>query len=192
MPLTSTQRGVIGQTEAVKLVTITSDGEVEASYPAADDDHRDVETHRRKRFVSAALQVKTAWRLWVHRQSRILQIPFTLPASRLVNNPHFWYFFGYFDRKALAFADPIFLVPSTEVHKHAMPRLVNGIWRFTFQASLKPGARDRWSKYRVTSAFVGKRLLEIIRDLEKQAATTSSSRDEVKNLPGVLWVRAAL
>jgi len=168
MPLTQTQRGFIGQTEAVKLSVLTSDGEVECATPATDDEHRDVETHLRHLFADLALQVKTTWRLWTHRRSEIIQIPFRVRTGRPVSHPHFYYLFGFFDRKAMTFADPMFLVPSTVVHKHAMPRLVKGEWRFTFQASMKPGAKDRFSPYRVSPGDVGKHLAKILRDLEKR------------------------
>ena len=121
MPLSEVQRGVIGQSEAIKIVMLTSDGEVECSNPATDDEHRDIETHRRRHFSAVALQVKTTWRFWTHRRSQIIRIPFTVRAGRLVSNPHFYYLFGFFDKEAMAFRSPMFLVPSKEVHRHAMP-----------------------------------------------------------------------
>jgi hypothetical protein len=89
----------------------------------------------------------------------------------------------------MTFRDPLFLVPSIVVHKHAMPRLVDGRWRFTFQASLKPGARDFFSRYRVFRDEVGKVLLAIIDDLERQSSARPADAGALDQLAGVLWVR---
>jgi hypothetical protein len=188
MALTEVQRGVIGQTEAAKIYMIRTNGEVECDYPASDDEHRDMEAHRRRHFAAIAIQVKTTWRFWTHRRSQILQIPFTVRVGRLVSDPQFYYFFGYFDKKAMAFRDPVFLVPSTLVHKHAMPRVVRGRWHFTFQASLKPGAHDRWSPYRVSTSDVGKLLLRLIRTFEKQDADDRRGRLSSRLLEGAVWL----
>lgn len=189
MPLSEVQRGLIGQTEAAKIFMLTTNGEVECDYPATDDEHRDMETHRRRHFASAALQIKTTWRLWFHRKSQVIQIPFTVRVGRLINDPRFYYFFGFFDRKTMTFRDPVFLIPSTVVHQHAMPRIVRGRWHFTFQASLKPGARDRFSPYRVSIAAVGKQLLEIIREFERQQSARPSRAQRLAGLSDVLWVQ---
>lgn len=189
MALTQVQEGVIGQSEAAKVFMIGSDGEVEVALPVTDDDHRDIETHRRGRFIAAMpVQIKTRWVLWKHRHSEILQIPFSVAVARLRDDPHFWYLFGYFDKERMAFRDPIFLVPSTEVHRHAQPRLRAGRWHFTFQASLKPGAMDRWSPYRISTAEAGQKLLAIIQDLERNG-TTSAIPTEARTRPELLWLR---
>jgi hypothetical protein len=62
MPLTEVQRGDIGQTEAGKYLMISSNGDVECDNPQTDDEHRDVETHRRRHFLATALLIKTTWR----------------------------------------------------------------------------------------------------------------------------------
>jgi hypothetical protein len=188
MPLTAVQRGNIGQTEAAKCLMISTDGELECDNPVSDDERRDAEIHRRHHFLAIALQIKTAWRLWSHRKSEILEIPFTVHVGALVSNAHFYYLFGYFDKKAMTFLDPIFLVPSAIVHKHAMPRLIGDRWHFTFQASLNPDARDHFSPYRVSKAEVGKVLLEIIRELEHQEKAHYSSDANFDQLTGLVWV----
>jgi hypothetical protein len=189
LPLSVVQRGNIGQTEAAKYLMLSGNGAVECDNPQSDDEHRDVETHRRHHFLAVALQVKTAWRLWTHRRSQILQIPFTVHAGQLVSDSHFYYLFAFFDRKTMTFRDPLFLVPSIVVHKHAMPRLVGGRWRFTFQASLKAGARDYFSRYRVSRDEVGKVLLEILDQLERNPTARRSAAASVEATANVLWVR---
>ena len=189
MRLTEVQRGLIGQTEAAKCLMIDTDGELECDNPQTDDEHRDEEIHRRRHFLAVALQIKTTWRLWVHRQSQVIQVPFTVHAKKLVNDPRFYYLFAFFDKKTMTFRDPIFLVPSAVVHQHAMPRLVGGRWRFTFQASLKPDARDFFSRYRVTRATLGKELLKVIRDLEAQQRTSSLRMSLGLTLEAGLWIQ---
>lgn len=189
MRLTEVQRGLIGQTEAAKCLMIGTEGELECDNPQTDDEHRDQEIHRRRHFVAVALQIKTTWRLWVHRQSEVIQVPFTVHAKKLVNDARFYYLFAFFDKKTMTFRDPIFLVPSAVVHQHAMPRLVAGRWRFTFQASLKPDARDFFSVYRVTRATLGKELLKVIRELEAQQRNPSLRTPAATAMQGVLWVQ---
>ncbi len=189
MALTQTQQGVLGQSEAAKLIVWGSGGEVEVAWPWTDDAHRDIEGHLRRGFKAPiALQVKTTWRLWTHRQSEIIQIPFSLPKSRVIDDPRFLYLFGYMDSKTMAYRDPLFLVPSDEVHALAMPRLVDGRWRYTFQASLKPGAQDRWAPRRVGPTEVGRRVLSIMRGLEK-ANHLQFRPDVVRTNSGILLVR---
>lgn len=189
MRLTEVQRGLIGQTEAAKCFMITTDGELECDNPQTDDEHRDEEIHRRRHFLAVALQIKTTWRLWVHRKSEVIQIPFTVHAKKLFSDPRFYYLFAFFDKTTMTFRDPIFLVPSAVVHQHAMPRLVGGRWRFTFQASLKPDARDFFSRYRVTRSTLGKQLLKVIRQLEAQQRNASLRMPLTLALDGVLWVQ---
>ena len=37
-----------------------------------------------------------------------LSMFFSVPKERLVTHPNFWYFFGYFDKRAMAFGNPAF------------------------------------------------------------------------------------
>ncbi len=190
MSLTQTQRGIVGQDTAYTLIVVGADGAVVVACPPADDYHVDWEAHRRPPFrLTLELQVKTTWRLWTHRHSEIIQIPFSLPANRLVRDPRLFYFFGYFDRACFAFRDPVFLVPSRNVYSHAMPRLVDGRWRFTFQASLKPDAHDRWSPFQIPTDKVGRRVLEIIGGLDKNATTSLTSKP-TQALPDSLRITA--
>src|SRR5256885_4510678 len=159
MALTPTQQGIIGQTEVAKLIVIGSGGAIEVAWPWTDDDHRDIEVHRKGFVDPVALQVKTTWRFWVHRKSEVIQILFTLPQSRVLDDPTFWYVFAYMDPETMALRDPLFLVPSKVVHDYAEPHLVGSRWHFTFEASLKAGSKDRWSAYRVAPNGLGKRLL---------------------------------
>jgi len=191
MALTSTQRGVLGQSEAAKLIVWGSGGEVEVAWPWTDDAHRDIEGHLRRDFASPiALQVKTTWRLWTHHQSEVIQIPFSLPRDRVVDDPRFLYLFGFMDPAIMGYRAPLFLVPSTDVHARAMPRLVDGRWRFTFQASLKPGAQDRWSPHRVDPLDVGGRVLDVMRGLEKQKGPATMSVEFMAS-SGLYLVRKA-
>lgn len=196
MALSPTQEGQIGQFEAGKYAVVTSGGLVEIAWPWTDDDHRDMEAHLRHLFYPpAALQVKTTWRLWVHRASEVIQILFRLPPERVLNDPAFWYLFGFMDAKLVTFRDPLFLVNSKDVHERAEPRLVDGIWHFTFEASLKPGTHDKWSPNQVPAAKLGDAVVGIIRDLhrDEKAALVQGGRRlalpvEQSRNQGVLWL----
>src|SRR5437588_12992306 len=111
MALTSVQQGVIGQFLAAILMMLGSDGLLEIAAPMSDDDRRDQEVHIRGLFeMGLALQVKTSTRLHLIERSvhPVLEVQFSVLASRLINRPRFWYLFAYLDREKMASGDPLF------------------------------------------------------------------------------------
>src|SRR5947209_14158340 len=60
--------------------------------------------------------------------------------------------------RSIALQDPVFIVPSEEVHKHAAPHLDGDRWTFNFGASLDPDSQDRWVPFRVKAHEVGQRV----------------------------------
>jgi len=161
-PITFTQQGIITQYELAKILIITSHGVLEVALPLTDDDRRDMEIHLRGKFArNIAFQVKSTLHLEHRFKAYQLSMFFSVPKDRLISHPNFWYFFGYFDMKAMAFANPVFVVPSAEVHSHAAPRLDGDRWTFNFSASLDPASQDHWVPFRVQTHEVGSRVLEI-------------------------------
>ena len=155
--------------------------------PLADDERRDFEIHLRPNFRgSIAVQTKTSKRLVRIGKSRILQMHFrvTLP---VISDPRFWYFLAHFDIKAMRFTDPVFLAPSTFVHKHARNGTIYGQAQFAAYASLEAGARDKWAPFRLSQAEVGPRLLEILVTLRSSQEPMPRLADLAK--PGILWVQ---
>lgn len=71
----------------------------------------------------------------ISANARYIYILFDVRADRLVNSPFYWYFFAYLDPKLMGLADPTFLIPSTDFHELAAPRLRNGVWIFTLAAA---------------------------------------------------------
>jgi len=162
-PITFTQQGIITQYEFAKILIVSSDGMLEVSLPLTDDDRRDMEIHIRGKFAgSIAFQMKSTMHLDHRFRAYKLSIFFSVPTNKLVSHPNFYYSFAYFDIKTMAFADPIFIVPSMEVHKHAAPRLEGDRWTFNFSGSLDPASHDHWIPYRVLTHNVGARVLEIL------------------------------
>jgi len=106
-----------------------------------------------------------------------LSMFFSVPKAKLVTHPNFWYFFGHFDINTLAYTEPLFIVPSTEVHKHASPRLDGDRWTFNFSASLDPDSHDHWRPNRVRTREVGSRVLEILQSQKADAATAPLPAD---------------
>ncbi len=92
--------------------------------------------------------------------------------ERLITHPLFFYFFAFLDLRIMRFTDPVFIVPSAEVHQHAIPHLHGDTWHFDFDASLGPKAHDRWVPFRVNTLEVGQRILTTIRDLENDKSIT--------------------
>jgi hypothetical protein len=161
-PISFTQQGIVTQYELAKILIITSDGVLEVYLPLTDDDRRDMEIHMRGKFArSIALQVKSTMHLAHRFKAYQLSIFFSVPKDRLISHPNFWYYFGYFDMKGMAYKDPVFIVPSEEVHSHAAPHLDGDRWTFNFGASLEPSSEDRWVPFRVSTHEVGPRVLDI-------------------------------
>jgi hypothetical protein len=187
MAISNTQEGVITEAEFAKIVMLTSDGRVVPARPVADDERRDFEIHLRRNFRSSlAVQTKTSKRLKKAGKSRILRMHFrvTLP---VLSDPRFWYFFAHFDVKAMRFTDPVFLVPSEFVHKHARNGTIYGQAQFAIWASLEPNARDKWVPFRLPQAELGPRLLEILGSLRSTQGSTSHLAELAG--PSILWVQ---
>ena len=142
-PITTTQQGFIAEREFMKLLMLGSEGALEVLAPVTDDERRDLETHIRGQFTPGFIfQVKSTTYLDRRFKARRLSIHFPVAKDRLISHPLFWYFFGYLDVDAMGFADPVFPVPSLEVHQHATPELRGDTWSFNFGASLEPDAND--------------------------------------------------
>jgi hypothetical protein len=168
MPISLVQQGTLSEFLFIILSVLGSKGMLEASRPATDDDRRDADVHRRGDFwLDLAFQIKSAMQVGHPWAADRLHIRFTVQKDRLVSHPLFFYFFAFLDPRIMRFADPVFIVPSVEVHEHAIPHLHGDVWHFDFHASLGPDAHDRWFPYRVSTLEVGKRILAIIADLEK-------------------------
>ena len=184
--LSSQQQGVIGQYEFAKLVILGSHGQVEVDEPTSDDERRDAEVHRKRRFrQSLAFQVKTTTVLG--RQGRTMVVRFNVARSNVFTDPGYWYFFAHLDLKTMAFSDPVFMVPSREVHEHARFGKAGTTLHFYFQTSLAERCRDRWVPYRVLQKEAGTRVLEILGDLKAERGRLRAPR-ELQTLPDLLWV----
>ena len=190
-PISFTQQGVVTQYALAIILIVTSDGRLEVAIPVTDDDRRDMEIHIREKFArSVALQVKSTTHLAHRFKAYQLSMFFSVPKDRLINHPNFWYFFGYFDMKAMAFANPVFIVPSAEVHSHAAPHLDGDRWTFNFSASLDPDSQDHWVPFRVQTHEVGKRVLDIFGD-EQVRRDASPLPPQLSQLDGLVLVGQA-
>jgi hypothetical protein len=173
MPLSSAQKGAIGQFAFLTVAIATGNGQVEAYTPAADNEGRDAEIRRHmKRTPGIGIQIKVAFetqRRTGHKQ-RYLEIRFKLPEDRVQNDPRLWYFLAFYERSQLGLLDPVFLVPSHVFHKAARKGSWKGKVEFVMLASLGPEAHDRWGPYRVALADLGNRLLEIVDEMGLSAS----------------------
>ncbi len=188
-PLSPTQKGIIAEQEFAKLLMLGSDGDLEVARPLADDERRDLEAHRRGHFTSLAFQVKSTTYLEHRYRARHFSVHILVERDRVINDPRFWYFFAYLDLAAMAFGDPVFLVPSAEVHTHAVPHLRGNTWSFSFQASLASGARDRWKPYQVATKDVGRRVLKLLAGLPRTLPSHRGAALPLTMPPNTLWVR---
>jgi hypothetical protein len=189
MPISLVQQGILAEYLFTVLGVLGSDGALEFARQATDDDRRDEDVHRRGDFsVNLGYQVKSAIHVDHPWAVDRLHIRFTVLKARLITHPRFYYFFAYLNPKIMRFADPVFIVPSADVHKYAIPHLHGDTWHFDFDASLGPHADDRWVPNRVNSLDVGRRILQIISELEKVQARSSIALPEVSR-SGFVWVR---
>ena len=166
MPLSSVQKGAIGQFAFLATALATGNGDVEVYAPVADNEGRDAEVRRHlKSMAGISVQIKVAFSIsrYGGAKSEYLKILFELPKDRVQNDPRLWYFLGVWDLKELRFRDPVFLVPADVFHKIGRDgKPSNGqIW-FAMTANLSPKSRDMWSRYRVAPADLGKTLLSIV------------------------------
>ena len=160
------QQGVVACREFIKLLMIGSDGRLEASLPATDDERRDLEVHLKGRFgPSLSFQVKSARQLFHKGRMDYLVISMGVKPARVISNPRFWYFFAYLDFEKMAFKEPVFLVPSRHMHRAGAHGSTHGVARFVFKASMDPTSSDTWQAYRLQTSAVGRRVLDILRDL---------------------------
>jgi hypothetical protein len=186
-PLSSQQQGVIGQYEFAKLVVLGGKGQLEVDEPISDDERRDEEIHRKHRFrPSLAIQVKTSTVLGPSPR-RLLDVRFNVPATHVFTDPAYWYFFAHLDLKTMAFSDPVFIVPSREVHEHARFGKAGAMLHFSFRASLAERSRDKWAPYRVAQREVGARVLEILAQLKAEQGLLRAPK-QLEALPDVVWV----
>src|SRR5258708_38549680 len=176
MPLSTVQKGAIGQYAFLSTAMATGNGQVEAYTPAADNEGRDAEIRRHlKSLPGIGIQVKVTF--FTIREGRArgpyLTLRFAIAKAHVQADPRLWYFFAYYDLKELRLHDPVFLIPSQVFQRMGRRSLVNGKVWFTITASLAPGSHDRWTPFRVARKDLGKRLLEIV---DKAAFAASSNR----------------
>jgi hypothetical protein len=187
-PISFTQQGIVTAYELAKILILTSAGLLEVALPLTDDDRRDMEIHIRGKFArSLALQLKSTTHLAHRFKAYQLSIFFSVPKDRLISHPNFWYVFGYFDLKAMGYRDPIFIVPSEEVHSHAAPHLDGDRWTFNFGASLDPDSQDHWVPWRSPVREVGSRVLDILGS-EKVSRGASPLPAELAALDGMILI----
>lgn len=189
--ISNVQQGVVTQNEFAKLVIMGSGGRIELAAPLTDDERRDFEVNVPGGFGSAlAVQVKSAMQLLrLSVNVLTLRIYFPVRASRVVNDPMFWYFFGYFNPSTMRFQDPAFLVPSQFLHEHASPKKKGDEWLFTFQGSMEPGSHDQWVPYRVSQLALGTKVMQVIDDSRNLRAPLNAA--QLLQMPGLIWARKA-
>src|SRR5437868_7117019 len=95
------QQGVISQNEFAKYGMMGSGGLIEYAAPLTDEERRDWELHIHGLYGSAlAIQVKSVLQLYpLSKNALYLRSFFVVRASRLVNDPLFYYFYAYLDPK---------------------------------------------------------------------------------------------
>jgi hypothetical protein len=190
--ISRTQQGLIAEHEFAKLLMIGSGGQIEVSSPMTDEERRDMEIHIRGRFgPGLAFQVKST--TYRHRQrsrkAYVINIHFTVRPERLISHPLFWYFLACLDLEAMAFVDPVFLIPSAQVHEHGSRVLKDGTWYYNVAPSLDSESNDLWHAYQCSPRAVGEHVLQILKNLPLGVPVAAKTAARLPALPGVLWAR---
>jgi hypothetical protein len=192
MHITLVQQGLIVQQEFAKLVMMGSKGRIELAPPLTDDERRDWELHVRGQFgFGYAVQVKSTMHL--QKKNRVVPILhsfFQVPTKHLVTSALFYYFFAYLDPKLMRLADPVFLIPSSILHKYAIPTLHGAYTQFTFMASMSANSHDRWHPYQVNTLELGQKMFEIMAAARRHRGRAEQSA-QLLSVPGALWVQEA-
>jgi hypothetical protein len=184
-PLSDVQFSRFTETEVGKLLTFGRPrGVLEVMVPMTDDERRDLETHLKEHFrLSMAIQVKASHVLYRHGPTSRLQKRFFVKRKRLIEDPFFWYFFGFMDLNTAAFRAPVFLVPSHVVHTEAVHEVRGNIVDFNFVASMDPSSKDRWRPYACDPSEVAGRVVKFLRGQE------SHRRDSLRSAAGSVIVQ---
>jgi hypothetical protein len=168
MRITWQQLGMVSQNEFAKLAMMGSDGEVELSPPLTDDDGRDFEVHRKGRFGRGlSIQVKSNLKLRLIQGRRYIEHTIHMPVRRMHASALLWYFIAHLDTTRMEFANPCFLLPSAALYRFARRWKGHRI-QYHFEASMSPTSRDRWSRYQVETRHIGRRLLQILSQIERR------------------------
>jgi hypothetical protein len=191
MHISLVQQGLIAQQEFAKLVMMGSKGRIELAPPLTDDERRDFELHVKGQYgYGLAAQVKSTMSLRrIGGNARYLDIFFHVRAARLVNDPLYWYFLAYLDPKIMRFADPVFPVPSKELHARAEAGRHGAFRTFSLQASMEPKSRDQWQPFRVNTLELGEKVLEIMADLKRRRVSVEQAA-AILSMPDALRVMA--
>lgn len=189
-PISSVQQGVVAQYEFAKLLILGSDGQLEPAIPVSDDDRRDFEVHIKGNFrANLAVQVKSAVYLQHRFRAYNLLITFTVRKDRLISDPLFWYVMMCLDLASLGSRDPLFLVNSEDLHRNASPRQVGDSWHFEFGANMSPDSNDRWRPAQVLARDLGKRVLQLLREVPLRTAPNDTTVHGLSQLEHLVWVR---
>jgi hypothetical protein len=192
--LSDVQFSRFAETEVAKLLTFGRPrGMLEVMVPMTDDERRDLETHIKEHFrLSFALQVKASYVLYRLARAPRLQKSFVVRPERLIEDPFFWYFFGFMDLETMAFRAPVFLVPSHVVHREAVHRLRGGLIHFNFVASMDPSSKDRWRPYACDPSEVAGRVVKVLRTQAGHKLTaTNGLANSISAQPGTILVARA-
>ena len=172
MPLSSVQKGAIGQFTFLATALATGGGDVEVYAPVADNEGRDAEVRRHLKSVPGiSVQVKTTLSISKYGGSRseYLKILVSIRKGRVQRDPRLWYFFAVYDAEELRFYGPVYVVPADVFHKIGRDGKPNkGLQWFAITANLGPKSRDKWSRYRVAPKDLGRRLLSIVDETRRQ------------------------
>jgi hypothetical protein len=120
VPLSTVQKGAIGQFAFLAAALASGKGQVEAYTPAVDNEGRDAEIRRHLKSTPAiSVQVKVSLSTQTLREVRgkYLSLRFSTVENRVQNDPRLWYFFAFYDPRELRLHDPCFLITARVFHR---------------------------------------------------------------------------
>jgi len=141
---------------------LATSGELNVSTSLVDDEGVDLVFHRRGSSATLAVQVKTRMSTGAQVQQGRLMAFVRSQTFRPRTDLDMLFVAVDVERGAIMTA---WLIPSGTFGE--MVTEPNGKGRFRFSASMKPGSKDHWTRFRLTAEELPKRILARLAELEK-------------------------
>ena len=151
--LSSQAKGDIVEDRVKELLVLYGQGLLHVFKPVTDTEGVDLIVTKAGEFHPIFLQVKSRY---VLNQGRSIVI--TVNAKTFKPHQAYYVVAAYFDPATLAIRDDIFLIPSEEFKREAVP--VKKYDRLQIVAPLGRESRSKWTKYLVSKSELANRLIE--------------------------------
>lgn len=158
--ISSRQKGDIIENRTAEIITLSSKGKLTCYSPNTDDDGIDIIINPKSQFFPLFIQVKS--RFVLQKSGRFIQ---NIGKRTFSSNPLFYILFVYFNQETIE-VEKLWLVPSIDFEGLAYDKKEGETYKSFYRFSAGPkSTNDKWAKYSIDKAELGKELLKIIRNI---------------------------